>query len=141
MASYRQSYPVSHRQQRRRYDEYTISRLGRMTEIPTVDLSGVPEPIPAGVIVLDVREPDEYAAGHLSASLHIPLADLPARLASIPVDQQVLVVCKVGSRSAYATAFLQSQGIDATNLAGGLMAWESAGRPLVADNGTVGFVA
>jgi rhodanese-related sulfurtransferase len=50
-------------------------------------------------------------------------------------DAEIVVVCKVGSRSAQVTAWLRRQGYDATNLAGGLMAWEAAGRPLEADGG------
>jgi rhodanese-related sulfurtransferase len=57
---------------------------------------------------------------------------LPQRLHELP-DAQTLVVCKVGSRSAQATAYLVQHGYDAVNLDGGLMDWESAGRALVSD--------
>ena len=52
---------------------------------------------------------------------------------SCPVDQQLLVVCKVGSRSAQATAFLREKGFEAINLAGGMIDWAEAGRPMVGD--------
>ncbi|NUR07346.1 MAG: rhodanese-like domain-containing protein [Nocardioidaceae bacterium] len=102
--------------------------------IPTVAISGVPDPLPEGLSVLDVREPDEWQHGHIAGALHIPLRDLPARLSELP-DGQTLVVCKVGARSAQAAMFLQHQGHDVVNLDGGLLDWEAAGRPLVSETG------
>jgi rhodanese-related sulfurtransferase len=105
-------------------------------DIPTAPVSGVPDPLPDGLLVLDVREDDEWVAGHVEGSLHVPLRELGERYAELPelaAAEQTLVVCRVGNRSAYAAAFLLQQGLDAVNLAGGLVAWEAAGRPLVAD--------
>ena len=96
--------------------------------------------LPAALAVLDVREDDEWVAGHIDGALHIPLMQVPARMHELPPDQQVLVVCRVGARSAQATAYLQAQGVDAVNLAGGLVAWARAGRPLVADPPTTPHV-
>jgi rhodanese-related sulfurtransferase len=103
-------------------------------EIPTAEVSGVPDPLPEGLLVLDVREDDEWQAGHVPGSVHVPLRQLGERYADLPDADQTLVVCRVGSRSAYAAGFLLQQGVDAVNLAGGLVAWESAGRPLIADD-------
>jgi rhodanese-related sulfurtransferase len=103
-------------------------------EIPTASVSGVPDPLPEGLLVLDVREDDEWQAGHVAGSLHIPLMELGNRYGELPDAEQTLVVCRVGNRSAYAAGFLIQQGIDAVNLAGGLVAWEVAGRALVADH-------
>lgn len=111
-----------------------------MQQIPEIEVSAVPNPLLAELVVLDVREPDEWQAGHIEHAVHIPLGSLPERLGDVPADQQILVVCKVGGRSAQATQFLQAHGREAVNLLGGMMAWESAGRPLVADSGTP-FVA
>ena len=58
---------------------------------------------------------------------------VPGRIDELPTSGQVLVVCKVGGRSAQVTAFLQQKGFDAVNLAGGLIEWVSAGRALVGD--------
>ena len=102
-------------------------------DIPTASVSGVPDPLPDGLLVLDVREDDEWRAGHVEGSVHVPLMQLGARYAELPDAEQTLVVCRVGNRSAYAAAFLIQQGVEAVNLDGGLVAWESAGRPLVAD--------
>lgn len=79
--------------------------------------------------IIDVREPEEYDGplGHIEGSVLIPLATLPAHLASVRVDRPVLVVCKAGMRSANACQFLASQGFtDLTNLKGGMMAWRMA---------------
>jgi rhodanese-related sulfurtransferase len=102
-------------------------------DIPTAAVTGVPDPLPDGLLVLDVREDDEWQAGHVAGSLHIPLMELGARYAELPDADQTLVVCRVGSRSAYAAGFLVQQGVDAVNLEGGLVAWHRAGRELVTD--------
>jgi len=85
--------------------------------------------------VLDVREDDEWAAGHVAGALHVPLMELPARIAEIPTDATVTVVCRVGGRSAQATSWLVAQGYDAVNLDGGMFAWAAAGRPMVCETG------
>jgi rhodanese-related sulfurtransferase len=105
-----------------------------MTGIPTVAIGGVPDPLPEGLTVLDVREPMEWVHGHVAGSVHIPMGEVPARLEDVP-DGQVLVVCKVGARSARVAAYLVQQGRDAVNLDGGLLDWEAAGRALVSETG------
>jgi rhodanese-related sulfurtransferase len=106
-----------------------------MQGIPTVAVDQLPIPLPEGLTVLDVREPVEWQHGHVEGSLHVPMMELPARVGELPADAQVLVVCKVGGRSAQVVQYLQAQGIDAVNLAGGLLDWHAAGRPLVSDAG------
>ena len=99
--------------------------------IPTVEIEGVPDPLPEGLVVLDVREDDEWSAGHIDGAVHIPLMELPQRLDELPTDDQLLVVCHVGARSAQAVQYLLAQGRDAVNLDGGLLEWHAAGRELV----------
>jgi len=106
-----------------------------MSGIPTVTVDQVPTPLPEGVTVLDVREPVEWHHGHVEGSVHVPMQQIPERITELPVDGQVLVVCKVGGRSAQVVRYLQAQGIDAINLDGGLLEWHAAGRPLVSDAG------
>lgn len=103
--------------------------------IPAVEIEAVPDPLPEGLLVLDVREDDEWAAGHIEGALHIPLMDLPARLGDfVEVEApQTLVVCKAGGRSARAVAYLTQQGYDAVNLVDGMIGWERAGRAMVSD--------
>lgn len=88
--------------------------------------------IPAGALLLDVREPDEWAAGHAPSAVHVPLGELPGRLAEVPRDRPVVAVCRGGGRSAKATAFLREAGVDAHNLDGGMKAWAAAGNPMEA---------
>ncbi len=108
--------------------------------VPSVTVAGVPDPIPEEIHVLDVREPLEWHHGRIDGAVHIPLTDIPARADELPVDQQLLVVCKVGARSAHAAAFLLQQGRDAVNLDGGLLDWEAAGRPMVSETGQPALV-
>ncbi|MGH3515895.1 MAG: rhodanese-like domain-containing protein [Haloechinothrix sp.] len=88
------------------------------------------------LVLLDVREDDEWRAGHAPEALHIPLRDVPARmdeLAEFPDDQPIYVVCRTGGRSAQATAFLNANGYEAVNVAGGMKSWQTEGRPMVGE--------
>jgi rhodanese-related sulfurtransferase len=81
-------------------------------------------------LVLDVREPPEYAAGHVPGAVSIPQADLALRLEELPREQDLLVVCEGGTRSLRAARFLKQAGFPSvTNLAGGTSAWRKAGLP------------
>lgn len=102
--------------------------------IPTVTIDQVPDPLPDGLVVLDVREPVEWEHAHIEGAVHIPMSLIPVRYTEIP-EGQTLVVCKVGGRSAQVTAWLQQQGVDAVNLDGGMLDWAAAGRPMVSDTG------
>ncbi len=103
-------------------------------EIPTVTVDGVPDPLPDGLTVLDVREKVEWHHGHIEGAAHIPLMELPLRLGELP-SGQILVVCKIGGRSAQAVGYLAQQGFEAVNLAGGMLDWAGAGRPMVSEDG------
>jgi len=105
-----------------------------MTTMPQTSVDELPDPLPEDVSVLDVREPYEWAAGHIPGAVHLPLAELPMKLHLVP-GGRVLVVCKVGGRSAHATAQLTQIGADAVNLTGGMLAWTHAGRPVVSETG------
>ena len=99
--------------------------------VPTVSVDDVSDPASGDWVVLDVREPYEWAAGHIEGAIHIPLGDLPARVGELDPHDRTVVVCHVGARSARATAWLHQQGHDVANLAGGMDAWEGAQRPVV----------
>ena len=98
-------------------------------DIPSVSVTE----IPAEAVLLDVREQDEWDAGHAERATHLPLSDLPERLGDLPEDQ-VYVICRSGGRSARATAWLNQNGFTAVNVDGGMGAWQEAGLDLVGDS-------
>jgi rhodanese-related sulfurtransferase len=100
--------------------------MQQVPHTPHVQVSAVPD----DAFLLDVREPDEWSAGHVEGSLHIPMGLLTARLDEIPQDCRVVVVCRSGHRSARVTDYLRQQGYDVVNLDGGLVAWQAAARTL-----------
>jgi rhodanese-related sulfurtransferase len=106
------------------------------SQLPALDAAAVP----ADSILLDVRENDEWAAGHAEGAVHIPMGEVVARIAEVPDGGRVHVVCRVGGRSAQVTQYLIAQGVDAVNVNGGMLDWEAAGRPVVDGNGAEGFV-
>ena len=95
----------------------------------------LPADLPEGVTLLDVREPDEWAAGHAPEAVHIPMGDIAARLDDLPADNEVYVVCRSGGRSARVTAYLNANGWDAKNVEGGMQTWHATGRKLTSDAG------
>lgn len=97
--------------------------------------------LPAGVFLLDVREDDEWAAGHAPDAVHIPVGALSGRAAEIPTGREVYVICRSGARSAYASQALASGGRTAINVADGMTGWAVAGRPMVSETGAEPYVA
>lgn len=82
------------------------------------------------IVVIDVREPSEYAEAHIPGVTLIPLSEVPDRLAEIPRDKTVILTCRTGNRSGQAATWLRSQGYtDVHNLQGGILAWQDAGLP------------
>jgi rhodanese-related sulfurtransferase len=98
---------------------------------PEIDVERLAELQAEGVWVLDVRQPDEYEAGHVPGAHLIPLDQLDTRHTEVPGDQQVYVVCGGGGRSAAATEALNGAGYRAVNVAGGTRGWIEAGNPVV----------
>ncbi len=86
-------------------------------------------------VLLDVREPQEWQAGHAPQADHIPLGELESRLAELPRDRQIICVCRSGRRSALAAQQLVAHGHQAVNLTGGMTAWAAAGLPVVTGKG------
>ncbi|OLF06360.1 sulfurtransferase [Actinophytocola xinjiangensis] len=106
------------------------------SQVPSVSVPELPAELPAETTLLDVREQDEWDAGHAPQALHIPMGELAGRLGELPEDRDVLVICRSGGRSARVTEYLNANGWDARNVDGGMRSWQSAGRPLAADTGT-----
>jgi hydroxyacylglutathione hydrolase len=83
------------------------------------------------VIVVDVRQADEWQSGHIRGARHIMLGYLPDRLAEIPTDKPVVMQCRSGARSAIGASLLQARGVpEVINLLGGIKAWSAAGLPV-----------
>jgi rhodanese-related sulfurtransferase len=90
--------------------------------------------------LLDVREDDEWTAGHIDGALHIPLGQLAARLDELPKERTIVAVCRSGGRSEAAVRGLRKLGYEAENLEGGVNAWDRAKLPLVDGSGGPGRV-
>ncbi|MGC5032415.1 rhodanese-like domain-containing protein [Micromonospora sp. DT229] len=107
------------------------------SQIPTVTVSEITD----DTYLLDVREDDEWAAGHAPQAHHLPMMELPARIAEVPNDREVAVICRSGGRSAQVVTYLMRNGWDQVrNVAGGMGGWADAGRPVVAGDGQPGRV-
>ncbi|HET7488660.1 MAG TPA: rhodanese-like domain-containing protein [Acidimicrobiales bacterium] len=91
--------------------------------------------------VVDVRWPNEWEAGHIEGSVHVPEDDLDDRLDELDAARPVVTVCRSGHRSERAAEELRAEGFRAENLEGGVLAWAEAGLPLVTPAGTAGEVA
>ena len=114
-----------------------VSEGLKVDDVSPEDAIGLHE---RGAVLLDVREDDEWAAGHAPEAIHVPLArvgDAASRFA----DQEVLTVCRSGGRSAKVAETLAQAGIAVRNAAGGMTSWTAAGLPVVRDDGAPGAVA
>lgn len=90
--------------------------------------------------IIDVRDPKEWQAGRIEAAQHIPMDELPERLDAVDRDTKVVTVCRSGSRSGKMARFLRDRGYDAENMDGGMEAWDEAGLPYRAPDGSPGQV-
>ncbi len=85
----------------------------------------------AGALLVDVRQPEEWKGGHAPNASLIPLGSLGSRLAEIPRDRDVLLICRSGNRSGAAQRQLLQLGYQQVyNVAGGMNAWASTGLPV-----------
>jgi rhodanese-related sulfurtransferase len=99
--------------------------------VPEIDVDTLAVHHANGAIVLDVRELAEYADGHVPGARLIPLGEVAERIAEVPDDRPLYVICRSGARSAKAAEWLLGQGIDSVNIAGGTLAWVATGRSVV----------
>ncbi|HSL58092.1 MAG TPA: NTP transferase domain-containing protein [Acidimicrobiales bacterium] len=98
-------------------------------EVPDIDIDELDRARGAGPVVLvDVRQPDEFTTARVPGAVLIPLGELADRVGEIPADGVVHVICHSGARSHAAAAFLRQAGLDAVNVAGGTAAWLESGR-------------
>jgi rhodanese-related sulfurtransferase len=102
-----------------------------VSTIPEIDLDTLDSLLDTGVVLIDVREDDEYADGHVEGAQFMPLATVPDRVDEFPTDAPVYVICALGGRSGKAVEFLRNSGVDAVNIAGGTNGWIESGRSVV----------
>jgi rhodanese-related sulfurtransferase len=93
-----------------------------------------------GAFLLDVREADEWDAGHAPEAVWIPMGELQARVDELPHDRRIVAICRSGARSHTVAAALLGAGFDAVNLDGGMRAWAAEDYEVVASDGLPGTV-
>jgi rhodanese-related sulfurtransferase len=123
--------------------ELARAKIKAMDSEPVVaqtDVAGLPAEFGSGTVLLDVREDDEWQRGHAANARHIPMGEVPARLNEIDPQAKLYVICKAGGRSQKVAQFLAGNGYEPVNVGGGMLAWASAGRPVVTDDGGPGSV-
>lgn len=109
-------------------------------DVAHADVKDVPLLFSDAVVLLDVREDDEWQRGHAAGAQHIPMGDVPARIDEIDRDATLYVVCHAGGRSLRVAQYLAREGFEPINVTGGMLAWAQAGRPVTTDSGTAGTV-
>jgi rhodanese-related sulfurtransferase len=99
---------------------------------PEISISAALAKKEAGTFILDVRQPDEWNEAHIPDSTLVPLDQLSSRINELPKDQEIVIVCRSGNRSAQARDLLLQAGFaQVTSMAGGLNQWKAAGYPTV----------
>ncbi len=91
--------------------------------------------VPADAFLLDVREHEEWRAGHVPGAMHIPLGELGTRYTEIGQDRPLYVICRSGARSAHAAQALAGAGWQTHNVSDGMVGWQAAGRPMTSTSG------
>jgi rhodanese-related sulfurtransferase len=98
--------------------------------VPEIDVDELAQLQEGGVLLVDVRQPDEFEEFRVPGALLIPLNEIQQRAGEIPSDQRVYLICLTGARSARAAEFLNAQGYDTVNVVGGTKAWLEADFPV-----------
>lgn len=108
-----------------------ISRDAAAKALTTVSVHDMQIGLERGAVVLDVREPFEYAEGHVAGTLLVPLATVGDRVGDLAKDEPVYVFCRSGNRSLVAAQTLVEAGFrDVRNVDGGILAWTAASLPV-----------
>jgi rhodanese-related sulfurtransferase len=87
--------------------------------------------VASGARLIDVREQDEWNSVHAPAATLVPMSGIADRIDELPTDETLYIVCHSGMRSSRVTSALTARGLDAVNVAGGMVAWQAAGGPVV----------
>jgi rhodanese-related sulfurtransferase len=110
--------------------------MNQPAAVPSIDVKAAAEATAAraadGPLIVDVREPDEFASERIAGVALVPISDFAARHGELPRDRPLLMICRSGSRSAGATGYLLQNGwTDVRNVSGGMIAWQAAGLPVL----------
>ncbi len=110
------------------------------SEVPQVPVSQLPADFGDTAVLLDVREDDEWARGHVPGAQHMPMAEVPARMGEIDPEKDLYVICHTGGRSHRVALYLERNGYEPVHVDGGMVAWQHLGRPVITDDGAPGAV-
>jgi rhodanese-related sulfurtransferase len=108
--------------------------------VTDVDVTEADRLVAAGALLLDVREDDEWDAGHAPAAVHVPMGQVVDRIGELPTDRTIVCMCRLGGRSGSVALHLAGAGYDVRNAGGGMVAWAAAGLPVVDGSGVPGRV-
>ena len=104
-----------------------------MSQTPQISVSDLPDE----AVVVDVREDNEWHAGHAPNAIHVPMGTVPDNLDALPdTDATIPVICRSGGRSERVVQWLGQQGFDVVNVDGGMRAWAAAGKQMRSEDGS-----
>ena len=109
-------------------------------DVTDIDPAEADRLVAAGALMVDVREDDEWAAGHAPVAVHLPMGQVIDRMGELPTDRTIVCICRVGGRSGAVAVALAGAGYDVRNVDGGMLAWEAAGYPVVSGSGDPGRI-
>jgi rhodanese-related sulfurtransferase len=110
------------------------------SHVPEVSADAAMTLIADGATLIDIREPNEWLAGHAPMATHIPLGELGVAAQGLSTTDALIFICRSGRRSDQAVGALVRAGFNAINLSGGMHAWQLAGGAVVRDDGSTGMV-
>ncbi len=113
----------------------------KKAKVKRVDVATAQQMIANGAILLDVRETDEWQAGHSPQAMHAPLSSFQDQIKRLPTNKNYVVICRSGNRSQRARDILVKKGFVAVDLVGGLKAWAQADLPVETTSGRLGHIA
>ena len=111
-----------------------------LPDVPGIDVAGTLTLLDGDAVLLDVREPKEWDAGHAPAAVHVPMGQVVDRMGELPTDRTIVCMCRLGGRSGSVALHLAGGGYDVRNIAGGMVAWAAADLPVVDGAGAPGRV-
>ncbi len=109
-------------------------------DVVDVDPAEADRLVAAGAVMVDVREDDEWEAGHAPVAVHVPVGQVVDRMDELPTDRTIVCMCRMGGRSGSVAVHLAGVGYDVRNIAGGMQAWAAVGLPVVDASGAPGRV-